>query len=246
MKISAASAWPQPFHTTHWSVVTRARGTDEAASRAAMEQLCRTYWQPLYGFVRRKGHAHADACDLTQGFFERLIARSYLTGVDAARGRFRSWLLTAISHFLLNEYDRSQRLRRGGGVSLISLEELEEAGVALQPGEPHTPETLYERQWVEALLKRVLERLKQECLDHGHPRHFEALKPHLIGSRGETPLAETAAALRMSEAGAKSAVHRFRQRYGRLFHEEVSHTLGHPDDLQEEIRHLLHVMSEAS
>jgi RNA polymerase sigma factor (sigma-70 family) len=233
------------FHTTHWSLVAAARdGGESGMQRKALEQLCRTYWQPLYWFVRRKGHSDEDARDLTQGFFEQFIGKSYIDGVDADRGRFRTWLLTAMSRYLINEWDRSRRRKRGGDVQFVPLDgPLAESEIGIAPGDHRTPERIYEQQWVQALLAKVLQRLRSEAVEAGREPHFDVLKVHLTGGRGEEPMAGAAEALGLSVAAVKSAIHRLRQRYGKLFREEVAHTLSDPAELEDEIRYLLSVMT---
>jgi RNA polymerase sigma factor (sigma-70 family) len=211
------------FHTTHWSLVTAARGTGEAKRMAAMERLCRTYWQPLYWFARRKGHGAEEARDLTQGFFAKFIGKDYIRSVDADRGRFRSWLLSAMQHFLLDEYRASQRQKRGGGCEVVPLDEALPPEGEILASDWRTPEVVYEQQWVQALLATVLARLRTECAEAGRAGHFDALKPFLTG--GQAPVAETAAALGLSEGAARSAIHRLRVRYGQIFREEVANTL---------------------
>lgn len=233
----------QAFHTTHWSLVAAARGSEEDLRRQAMERLCRTYWLPLYWFVRKKGRSDDDARDLTQGFFAKFVEKNYIEGVQASRGRFRTWLLSAMSHFMMNEYDKARSQKRGGAAKILSLDDTAwDARLADPVDESSTPEAAYDQQWVQALLVRVVQRLKAECQDAGRGEQFEILKTHLTGARGEQRVAESASLLGMTEAATTSLIHRLRQRYGEIFREEVMHTLSDPSELEDEIRYLLSVM----
>ena len=165
------------FATTHWSVVVRAGDSQSPESTLAMERLCRTYWYPLYVFVRRKGHSHEDASDLTQAFFARFLEKRYLRSVDSSLGKFRTFLLTSLTHFLANEWDKSQAQRRGGGAWVLSLDEAAaEQRYQLEPVEHNTPETLYERRWAQTVMSVVLDRLAEETEE----KRFEILKGFLL------------------------------------------------------------------
>jgi RNA polymerase sigma-70 factor (ECF subfamily) len=229
------------FATTHWSVVLRA-GTDEAADAStALDRLCRQYWRPLYYFVRRRGYNEQDAQDLTQGFFSRLLEKHMLSAVDRGRGRFRTFLLTSLENYLANEWDKARRQKRGGDRQFIPLDDTGEAEAGYQqlPTDMATPDQLYDRRWAQALLEAVLHRLRQEFGGTDHTGKFEVLKEFLFGDRGETSYAEAAARLGLSEAATKSAIYRLRQRYGELFAEEIAATVERPEDVDDEIRHLL-------
>src|SRR5215472_714815 len=173
----AAVQGPGVFETTHWSVVLHAGNSQSPEADSAMERLCRTYWYPLYVFVRRKGYNHEDASDLTQAFFARFLEKRYLKSVDASLGKFRTFLLTSMTHFLANEWDKSQAQKRGGGQRIISFDDASaEERYRLEPVEHTTPETLFERRWAEALLGAALDRLAAET----EPKRFEILKRFLM------------------------------------------------------------------
>jgi RNA polymerase sigma factor (sigma-70 family) len=234
------------FRTTHWSLVAQAGGDETDAAERAISTLCRDYWQPLHAFARSRGHSEDEAKDLTQAFFARLLERKDLIGISPVRGRFRTFLRAAMTNFLINHWRDSRRQKRGGGELVVSLDEPgDEAigGPQHQPASDDSPERDYDRQWVRALLAQVLERLSQEAQATGRERVFPVLKQYLIGDRGALPYAEAAKTLGMTETAVKAAIHRLRLRYGELFREEVARTVADAADLDEEIRHLLSVMS---
>ena len=235
-----AHAGAATFRTTHWSVVVTAGDSRSPEAHRAMEKLCQTYWLPLYLFVRRKGRSHEDACDLTQSFFARFLEKDYLRSVDASRGRFRTFLLTSMTHFLANEWDKSQAQRRGGGQRVIPLDEaLAEENYRLDSVDDLTPEVLYERRWAEALMAGVLNRLAAEMDE----QRFETLKDFLIEVKGAVSYAEAGQALGLSEAAVTSAIFRMRGRFRALLFEEIAHTVETPEEVEPEIRHLLGVLS---
>src|SRR4051812_14475314 len=183
------------FATTHWSVVVRARDSQSPEAAWAMERLCRTYWYPLYVFVRRKGHGHEDACDLTQAFFARFLEKRYLRSVDAGLGKFRTFLLTSLTHFLADEWDKSRAQRRGGGQRILSLDETAAEGrYQLEPVENATPESIYEKRWAQTILGVVIERLAEESEE----KRFEVLKGFLLDDKGDVSYEEAAKRLDMS------------------------------------------------
>ena len=218
--------------------------TDE--SRAALDRLCRQYWQPLYYFVRRRGYGEPDAQDLTQGFFARLLEKNSITAADRERGRFRTFLLTALENYLANEWDKANRQKRGGGQQIVSLENTEsaEAGYQLLPADTATPAQLYERRWAQAVLAAVLTRLRAECDARSGSGKFDVLKQFLFGDRGEVSYTDAAARVGLSDSATKSAIYRLRQRYGELFAEEIAQTVERPEDVDDEIRHLLSVLEQ--
>jgi RNA polymerase sigma-70 factor (ECF subfamily) len=229
------------FATTHWSVVVRAGDSGSPEAEAAMERLCRTYWYPLYVFVRRKGHNHEDASDLTQAFFAKFLEKRYLKSVDANLGKFRTFLLTSMTHFLANEWDKSQAQKRGGGQQVVSLEDATaEERYRLEPVEHTTPETLYEKRWAQTVVGVVLDRLAEETEE----RRFEVLKRFLLEDKGAVSYEEAAGQLGMSVAAVTSAVHRMRGRFSALLVEEVSNTVDSPEAVEPEIRHLLAALSD--
>lgn len=232
------------FRTTHWSLVLLAGHDSRPDAEAALEELCRSYWYPLYVFVRRRGHVHADAEDLVQGFFERLLSRRDLASVHPEKGRFRTFLLTSISHFMANEWHRSQAQKRGGGIQFIPLEPDEtEARYRREPGTESSPEAVFDRAWAQQVLTTVLHRLREENMRDGGCERFEALKGFLLGDRGAEPYGQLAQRLGTTESGIKSAVHRLRQRFRDLFREEIARTVDSPAAIDDELRHLIETMS---
>jgi len=231
----------QGFATTHWSVVLRAGDSQSPEAALAMEELCRTYWYPLYEFVRRKGHSHEDACDLTQAFFARFLEKRYLRSVDAALGKFRTFLLTSMTHFLANEWDRSRTQRRGGGKPALSLDEVAAEGrFQLEPPDPATPESIFDRRWAETVMATVLDRLAAET----EPTRFDGLKGFLIEDKGALSYKEAAACLGMSVPAVTSAIHRMRARFRALLFEEIAKTVDSPSEVESEIRHLLSALGD--
>lgn len=229
------------FATTHWSVVVNAQDSRSPESAQAIERLCRTYWYPLYVFVRRRGHRHEDACDLTQAFFARFLEKSYLKSVEASRGKFRTFLLTSMTHFLSNEWDRSQAQRRGGGVQTISLDDLEaDQRFQLEPCGHVTPETLFERRWAETVMSVVLDRLASEMEE----KRFEILKGFLLDDKGSMSYEMAASRSEMTVAAITSAIYRMRGRFRALLFEEVANTVDKPEEVERELRHLLAALSE--
>ena len=229
------------FATTHWSVVVKAGDSSSPEVGLAMERLCQTYWYPLYVFVRRKGYSHEDACDLTQGFFARFLEKDYLRSVDANLGKFRTFLLTSMSHFLSNERDKAQSQKRGGGVLFISISDAgADERYQMESSDQATPETFFERRWAETLMAIVLERLAAETTG----QRFEVLKGFLLEERGAMSYEEDSARLGMSVTGVTSAIHRMRARFRALLFEEVANTVERPEEVQAELRHLLAVLSD--
>ncbi len=237
--MSPSDASPGRFATTHWSVVVAARGSDPDRARAALADLCRAYWYPLYAFIRHQGHPADRAQDLTQEFFTRLLEKDFLGDVDRQKGKFRSFLLAACKHFLANEHDREHALKRGGGRQSFSIDFRDADGRFVhEPAHGDTPEREFERRWALALLDRVLARLRGEYEAGGKRRLFEALKPRLTGGAGGAPYARLAEGLGLTEGTVKVAVHRLRQRYRDLLHEEIAQTLDDPAQVEDEIRAL--------
>jgi RNA polymerase sigma factor (sigma-70 family) len=217
-------------------VIEAGRRAAPQADRA-LDELCRAYWFPLYAYVRRRGYSREDAEDLTQAFFARFLERNYLEGLSAERGRFRAFLLAALKHFLANEWDRTQRIKRGGGASHLSLDwQTADAQFQLAGPAGLNPDRAYDREWAVALLARVIERLREECAAEGKSKHFEALKVFLTAGKGELPHATAAEALGMEEGAARTAVHRLRKRYRTLLRDEVGQTLANPVQVEEEMR----------
>jgi RNA polymerase sigma-70 factor (ECF subfamily) len=226
------------FATTHWSVVLRAGDSQTPESGDALEKLCAAYWHPLYTFVRSRGHGPEEARDLTQEFFARLLEKKWLKAADPGRGRFRTFLLAALKHFLANEWKAAHRQKRGGNAAFLSVEELEEAEqFAPELAEGASAERLYDRRWAEKVLERVLERLRSEWADNGHAERFEKLKCFLVEDDGPA-YEEIGAELGLSRNGVASAIYRLRGRYGELFRMEIAETVREPEEIEEEIRYL--------
>src|SRR5262245_51670339 len=225
---NALPAIPQ-FTTTHWSVVLAAKDETSPTADDALAQLCRAYWYPLYAFIRRRGHNPHDAQDLTQEFFYRLLDKRYLSAVDHRKGRFRTFLLAALEHFLANEWRRSQTQRRGGGQQIISVDESAEQRYANEPSTNLSPERIYEQRWALAFLEQVLTKLRAEFVETGKAALFETLKVFLTGDRPSVSYAQLALSLNSSEAALKMAVSRMRQRYADLLRQEIANTVANED-----------------
>jgi len=236
-----SNAW---FVTTHWSVVLSAREKQSPASGAALETLCRTYWYPLYAYVRRQGHSPHDAQDLTQEFFARLLQKDYLQAAGRDKGRFRTFLIVALKRFLANEWDRARAQKRGGGQVLLSLDtETAEARYQTEPAADLSADRIFERRWALTLLDRAMTRLRDEFGAAGKAQDFEKLKPCLTADRGEIAYTEIARALGVNEPAARVAVHRLRKRFREVFREEIAHTVANPADIDDEVRYLVSVLA---
>jgi DNA-directed RNA polymerase specialized sigma24 family protein len=232
------------FLTTHWSVVLSARRKDSPQSAAALETLCRTYWYPLYAFVRRQGHSPPDSQDLTQGFFARLLEKDYLKAAAQEKGRFRTFLIVALKRFLANEWDHARAQKRGGGQVVLSLDtELAEQRYQVEPVEGSTAEKVFERRWALTLLDRTMARLRDEFSAGGKREDFDRLKMCLTADRGEISYAEMAKSLAMTEGAARVAVHRLRKRFRDIFREEIAHTVAGPEEIEDEVRYLMGVLA---
>jgi RNA polymerase sigma factor (sigma-70 family) len=234
--------WPV-FATTHWSVVLAAGRADSPGAAEALELLCRTYWYPLYAFVRRQGHSAHDAEDLIQEFFARFLAKEYFGRADPALGRLRNFLLACLKHLLSEQWRQAGRLKRGGGRSLISWDSLTaEERYRSEPVDPLTPEKIFDRRWALTLLEQTLTRLGQEQSAAGKGDVFTQLKDYLWGEASGACYAEVAARLGLTEGALKVAVHRLRQRYRELLREEVAQTVAAALEVDEELRYLVTVI----
>ncbi|MBC8872958.1 MAG: sigma-70 family RNA polymerase sigma factor [Planctomycetes bacterium] len=234
------SSGPQEFATTHWSLVVAAKPGEasQTDARKALEELCRAYWYPLYAFVRNRGYSSNDAQDLTQSFFARIIETDGFASADPERGRFRSYLLGAMKHFLANEWHRAQAQKRGGGVTFLELDSLDpEARYALEPAQSADPDARFHREWAQESIARALAELRAESEASGKGELFEALKGSLIGQ--EPARSETAARLGMTVGAVKVAVHRLRQRFRKLLQAEIAETVSDSSDIDDEMRYLL-------
>lgn len=232
------------FLTTRWSRVLRAGDLESTDAQLALEGLCRDYWKPLFDFARRKGHSPEDAQDLTQGFIAKLLATNSLSRADRERGRFRTFLLSAFCNFMVGDHRCQTALKRGGAQRPVSLDEVaSEQGTVMHPRDPMTPEREYERSWALALLERVLLRLRAEYETAGRRLLYEAVEPHISGGAGRPGYAEIGAGIGMSESAVTVAVHRMRKRYGQLLREEIAATVATLEDVEDELRHLMNVVS---
>ncbi len=231
------------FTTTHWTVVMAAGEENGGDSLEALETLCRAYWQPLYAYIRRRGATPHDAQDLTQKFFERLLDKHFLRCVDRRKGKFRSFLLATLEHFLANEWRNARAQKRGGEFRFVQVEagSPEEAQWEVAAG--LTPGQVYEQQWATTLLDTVLGRLESEFAAAGKERLFEATKIFLTGERRAGSYGALALELGTTEAALKMAVSRMRRRYAELLREEVAATVSTPAEVEEEIRSLLAALS---
>jgi RNA polymerase sigma factor (sigma-70 family) len=232
------------FRTTHWSVILAARDKTSSQAETALAELCRTYWYPLYVYTRRRGNNPAEAEDLTQGFFARLLEKNYISNITPGVGRFRTFLLTSLKHYLANEWDRAQAIKRGGGKVIFSLnDEDPEARYKFEPVDTITPETLFEQRWALAVLERVLARLRSEFVATEKAELFDQLKIFISTDEPECSYAEIATRTGLKEGTVKVAVHRLRRRYGELLSEEISNTVSEPGEVEAELRHLIAVLS---
>jgi RNA polymerase sigma-70 factor (ECF subfamily) len=230
------------FATTHWSVVLTAQGRSPAADEA-LEKLCRTYWWPLYGFVRRNGYGPEEAQDLTQGFFALLLERHDFDVVRQEKGRLRSYLLVSLKNFLAKARRRELAVKRGEGRALVPLDELLARERAdLEPVDTLTADRIYERRWALTLLEQVLTRLESEYRSAGNAKLFDCLKEFLSDEPDRRSQAEVAVELGMTENAVKQAFHRLRQRYRQLLRDEIAQTVAVPGDVEDELRHFISVL----
>ncbi|HAV61168.1 MAG TPA: RNA polymerase subunit sigma-24 [Verrucomicrobiales bacterium] len=233
------------FTTTHWSVVLRAGDSASPLALDALEQLCRAYWYPLYLYVRRQGLEPPEAQDMTQGFFEQLIEKDFLSDVDPHKGRFRSFLLAALKHFLLNQRKYAGRIKRGGNVPLVSFD-AGEAEFRFQAEAPSgtSPERAFDRRWATTVMELSLRKLHEGYRESGKGKVFQVLKNYLSREPGTGEYEEVAEQLGMSRSAVGVAVHRLRQRYGELIRREIAQTVAQPLEIDEEMRYLLDLLSD--
>ena len=228
---------PRQFLTTHWSVVLAARHDSSPNAAAALETLCRTYWYPLYAYVRRSGHGPDDAQDLTQEFFARLLEKNWLRAVAPEHGRFRSFLLVAMKRFLAKEWRREHAQKRGSGGTTIPLDPVDaETRYGVEPAVG--ADVLFERRWALTLLTRAMDRIATEFETAGKRAEFDVLKDWLTADRGEIPYQEVAQKLETSEGAARVAIHRLRKRFREIFREIIAETVSEPGEVEDEMRHL--------
>jgi RNA polymerase sigma factor (sigma-70 family) len=232
------------FATTHWSMVLAAGHSSLPGAREALEKLARAYWYPLYAFIRRQSRSPHDAQDLTQSFFASLLENRGLRLADRERGRFRSFLLTRLKHFLSDERKKVHAQKRGGGQTIVSLDaELAEERYCAEPATELTPELIFDRRWALAVMEQTVSRLRAEYVLADRAELFEELRHFQPGEKGDCSYAEVAVRLGLSESAVKSAIYRLRQRHRDLLREEISHTVATPFEVDEEIRHLISMLS---
>jgi RNA polymerase sigma factor (sigma-70 family) len=226
----------EQFLSTHWSLVLAAGERASPDAEQALAALCRTYWYPLFAFLRRKGHDFAEAEDLTQGFFTALLEKDFLKDVDRERGRFRSFLLAALKHYTAKQHRAARAQKRGGGLGLFSIDCSEaEHRYQQEPFHEVTPESLFDHHWATTVIERVLEAL---AADHaGKTALFAELKGYLDGSN-PAPYREAAERFGMTEGALKVAVHRLRQRFGVLLRNEIARTVARPEEIEDELQAL--------
>jgi RNA polymerase sigma factor (sigma-70 family) len=233
---------PSQFPTTRWTLVVAAGNPEQKEARSALASLCENYWYPLYAYLRRRGYPADQAQDLTQEFFIRVLEGRYLDRADPEKGRFRSFMLTSLKFFAADEGDRERAQKRGGGM----VEPLEfssgEERYQREPAHEETPERIFERRWALTMLDRVVERLRQEFVEHGRPEHFERLKVFLLG-QSDTPYAALAREMNTLEGALKVAIHRLRKRYRDLFRQEIADTVADPAEVESELRFLAAVLT---
>ena len=230
---------PAFFATTHWSVIVGARQRGTAEAEAALEKLCRTYWRPVFAFVRRSLPNEDVAQDLTQGFFERFLEKEYFRDADQLRGRFRSFLLACVKNFLANERDKQRTQRRGGSAISVSIDQwLQESGAELASNPALTPDRSYERQWAHSVLENVRSKLRLEFVESGRADVFDTLHVYLAGEGDESPYHLVAEQMQMSVDAVKKNVERMRRRFGHLLREEIAQTVQHPSEIEDELRFL--------
>jgi RNA polymerase sigma factor (sigma-70 family) len=231
------------FTTTHWSVVLAAANEATPEAATALEQLCRTYWYPLYAYVRRRGYSPEDAQDLTQEFFLRLLRKHYLGQIDPDKGKFRSFLLAAINHFLANEWDCAKALKRGGRLEFVSLDQGSAEQRLAEVALGHSPEQIFERCWAITFLETVLGKLRDEVTLAGRAGHFESLKGFLTGDKPANSYAILAGRLGTNAAAVRKQVQRLRRRYGELLRQEIERTVANSAEVEDELCHLFTALS---
>ena len=233
---------PSQFPTTRWTLVVAAGDPQRKEARSALVSLCENYWYPLYAYLRRRGSPSHQAQDLTQEFFIRVLEGRYLDRADPEKGRFRSFILTSLKFFVADEEDRHRAYKRGGGM-VVPLEfSSGEERYQREPAHDETPERIFERRWALSLIDRVIEKLREEFVHHGHLEHFERLKVFLLG-QSDAPYAELAREMNTSEGALKVAIHRLRKRYRELFREEIADTVADPAQVESELRFLATVLT---
>jgi RNA polymerase sigma-70 factor (ECF subfamily) len=241
---TSADGNPAAIPTTSWSLILKAAQGRDTHAQSALTTLCQTYWYPLYAYLRRRGSSREEAEDLTQGFFAKLLEKNYLQDFIPSRGRFRSFILAALRHFVSNERDYARAYRRSGGKSALSLDFVNaERHLQIHPRDDQTPEIVFERDWALALLDRVLRRLREDWERADRGAHFAAMKVFLTGEPAGHSYRDVAQNVGMSESAVKVAVHRLRKRYRQVLQEEITATVDSVDEVAGEIQFLFGVLS---
>src|SRR5689334_15417428 len=230
------------FPATRWTLVVAAGDPQRKEARSALVSLCESYWYPLYAYLRRRGYPADQAQDLAQEFFLRVLEGRYFDRANPEKGRFRSFILTSLKFFVADEEDRQRARKRGGGRAVPLEFASGEERYQREPGHDETPERIFERRWALSVLDRVVERLRNEFLQHGHPEHFERLKIFLLG-QSDAPYAALAREMKTSEGALKVAIHRLRKRYRELFRQEIADTVADPAEVEAELRYLAGVLT---
>jgi RNA polymerase sigma factor (sigma-70 family) len=235
------------FNSTQWSLVLAAAERSTPESENALGALCAAYWPPLYAYIRRRGYEVSEAQDLTQAFFVRPLEKNYLGHAKREKGKFRTFLLASLNHFLANEWDRKQAQKRGGGATIVPLEmDSAEGYYRTDRADLLTPEKLFERRWALTVIDLALKRLEEEFTDKGKARLFNCVKPFLTGEDGDVTYSQIATELGMSESAVKAAIHRLRRRFRELMRAEIARTIMRPDQsgaIDAELRSLLAVLT---
>ncbi|HUR44675.1 MAG TPA: sigma factor [Candidatus Saccharimonadales bacterium] len=231
------------FHTTQWGLIAQAADSQSDQAQTALQDLCSAYWYPVYAHVRRSGKSVESAEDLTQEFFCRMLEKKYLKLADSARGRFRTFLLTSLKHFLISDWEKDQRLKRGGGQKIVHLDDaLAETLFQQDTASGLGPEISYDKEWATALIRRTTERLSSEYLASGKSLLHEKLSGRALGEGAGDDYRAVAQELTMSEGAVRVAVHRLRERYRQILRAEVANTVATPEEVEDELRHLIAVL----
>jgi len=227
------------FATTHWSVVLAAGSASSPDCQRALSTLCQTYWYPLYAYLRRRGHDSHQAEDYTQAFFAQMLEKGYLSRVEPKPGKFRSFLLTTLRHFLADQRDRARAVKRGGGKESLRLDfQTAEGRYTLEPANDLSPEKVFERSWALTLLEKTMDRLEAELAGMNKAELFDSLKVYLCGHAASVPYRDVAAELNMTEGAVKVTVYRLRRRYREMLRDEIAQTVSTAEQIEEEIRDL--------
>jgi len=245
LNVEPAEGASRQFHTTHWSAVLAAGEAGSAQAEAALSRLCQTYWIPVYAFIRKRGHSPEQAQDFTQEFFAGFLEKNYVAKASRERGRFRVFLMISVENFLHNQHDKALAQKRGGGQKLLSLDYQDaEERCRVEQVDETDPARIFEQQWAATLLQTVLNRLRDEFAAEGRAGLFEDLQAHLWGDAASIPYPQLAQKCGLTASNVKTIAHRFRQRYRELLREEIGQTVAKPGEVDDEIRHLMRIVSQ--